>query len=280
MPAGISDSHSNKRKRPAYEPPPPAPIPSPNLPRVIWNFYNGVTKKFKPDPHLNSPPSGDGQMANAEAGPSHDQNSHDVGEYAASTPMDMDFSEQMTNAEAGPSHDQSSHSLGDFTAPMQPLTTNGGISLHDNSGNHQPEGYAEQPPSTLAESVEISFNAEPGSAHSEEDNSYYDFRDGLDNPLAVQRVAGMVDEMTDLDVATKLAKHGKYETVNDLIHALNNGQTLGIKASDAKKTNGALKKLVRTLEHSNIKVKVRATSYFHRQYLMTIFGRLSRSLKY
>ena len=219
-------------------------------------------------------------MANAEAGPSHDQDSHHVGEYAASTPVDMDFTGQMANAEAGPSQDRNSLSLGDFTAPMQPLTS-GGVSHHDDSGNHK--GHLERPPSILAESVGtpssahgtpsnaegtpsnsegtpsnadgMPYNAEAGSADSVEDD-YYNFPDGLDNAVAVQRVAAMVDEMTGLDIATKIAKHAKYETINDLINGLNSGRSLGIKVEDAKKTNGTLKKLVRTLGHSNLKVKV------------------------
>ena len=289
MATDLSDSLSTKHKKPYEKPPPSAPIPPPILPQITWKSYYDLTKTFWSRPHdLNSPVSGDGQMVNAVAGPSHDQDSHYVGEYAASTPVDMDFAGQMANAETGPSQDRNSHSLGDFTAPMQPLTS-GGVSHHDNSGNHK--GHLERPPSILAESVGTPSsagetpsnaegtpsnaegtpsnaegtpsnsegapsNAEAGSADSGEDESYHDFSDGLDNPVAVQRVAAMVDEMTGLDVATKLVKNGNYETINDLINGLNNGRSLGIKVEDAKETKGTLKKLVRTLEHSKKKVKV------------------------
>jgi len=130
----------------------------------------------------------------------------------------------------------------------------------EHSGDDQ--GSADQPPSIPADLEGPSFNTGGRPLDCEEDESYYDFRDGFDNPVALQRIAKMVDMMTGLEVATKIAESGRYKTLSGLRSDLNNGQALGIKAEDVEKTNRVLKKLVSTLKRDT-KVKVRATSSLH-----------------
>lgn len=133
----------------------------------------------------------------------------------------------------------------------------------EHSGDNQ--GFSGQPPSITtipADLVGPSSNAEAGPADFEEDVSYYDFRDGFDNPVAVQRLAKIADTMTGLTVATQIAEHGRYETISDLSKDLNTGQ--GIKAEDVETTKRALKKLVsilkRGMKEKDMKTKVRPAS--------------------
>jgi len=179
-----------------------------------------------------------GQMANAEAGPSHGQNLFSL----------MDFGGQTTNAEIGPSDDQNSYYLGGFAAPMQPLS-NVGIPYHEDTDDD-----------IWGEWLTATLNTEAGPPDYEEDESYYDFGGGLDNPAAVQHVATMLDEMTGLNVATKLAEDRKYHTISDLNSGLNNGHAAGCKVEDVEKTSCALRALTPKLlpipEHPDTVVKV------------------------
>jgi hypothetical protein len=179
-----------------------------------------------------------GQMANAEAGPSHGQNLFSL----------MDFGGQTTNAETAPSDDQNSYYLGGFAAPMQPLS-NVGIPYHEDTDDD-----------IWGDWLTTILNTEAGPPDYEEDESYYDFGGGLDNPAAVQHVATMLDEMTGLNVATKLAENKKYHTISDLNSDLNNGQAAGCKVEDMEKTSCALRtltpKLLPTPEHPDTVVKV------------------------
>ena len=103
------------------------------------------------------------------------------------------------------------------------------------------------------------FITEAGPTDSEED-TYYDFGDGFDNFVAVQRVATMLDTITGLEVATKIAESWRYETLNEFKKGLNDGQALGIKAEDVEKTSRALKRLMPILTKVNMKTKVSISS--------------------
>lgn len=130
----------------------------------------------------------------------------------------------------------------------------------EHSGDDQE--FAEQPPSIPADLEGPPFNAEAGPTDFEED-TYYDFRDGFDNPVAVQRIAKMVDMMTGLEVATRIVESWRHETLSDLRNDLDNGQPLGIKAEDLQETSCVLKELVSTIMKRDMKVKVGVTSSLH-----------------
>ena len=202
-----------------------------------------------------------GQVANAEVGPSHGQNLFSL----------MDFGGQMTNAETGPSDDQNSHHLGGFAAPMQPLSSVG-IPYHQETDDD-----------IWGEWLTAILNTEAGPPDYEEDESYYDLGGGLDNPAAVQHVATMLDEMTGLNVATKLAENRKYHTIGDLSSGLNNGHAEGCKVEDVEKTSCALRALTPKLlpipEYPDTVVKV-IPSPFKNDLMPTNFCRSFHSPRY
>jgi hypothetical protein len=255
----------------------------PTLLKNLWSWVAEMTSEYG------------NSGSNAECGPSRDQIPHQLGEHAASIDSEMAFAGQManaeagpslgqnrpplmdfgrmTNAEAGPSYDQNSHHLGDFAAPMQPLS-NGAIPYHDDTGDDLWEAKP-----LVAEWARATFNTEAGPVDYEEDESYHNFRDGLDNPAAVQHVATMLDEMTGLNVATKLAEIRKYDTISDLNDGLNTGHAAECKVEDVEKTSCALRalapKLLPTPEHPDTVVKVILSPRFKTTSCPQIFaGRL------
>jgi hypothetical protein len=216
----------------------------------LWSWVTEITSGYG------------NSCSNAEGGPSRDQIPHQLGEYAAPIDSEMAFAGRMANAEAGPSLGQNPPPLMDFGGRMA------NAEATPNDLNAMPPhitSHPIRPPKThpiRPRKTGPPFNTEAGPTDSEEDESYCDFRDGFNNPVAVQRLAKMVDTMTDLNVARKIAENGRYEAISDLINDLNTGEALGIKAEDVEKTRRVLKKLVSTISKQDMKaLKVRATSF-------------------
>ncbi|KIM42086.1 hypothetical protein M413DRAFT_26904 [Hebeloma cylindrosporum] len=177
--------------------------------------------------------------SNLETGPSHQQKSYRWISVNHLFPSNKSVSTpavgQLSNTEAGPSSDQIPHHLGEYAAPTAGQLPNSQAGL----SSHYPGDFAA--PSQPLNVVEI-----PDCGDLDEDEGYYSFSNGVDNPAPIRRITKMVDNYLDEEVAVPIMEKGNFETVRDFRNALN-GPASGLMVQNVGKAMKALKAVENTL---------------------------------